>query len=665
MRSPGSILAVVLLVALGSPAVPSLGSADCVDYRDFIHWVGSIDTSGAARDVAVSGSFAYVATTPGNADGVGLDVIGIGMSTTYPPKTVGSVDLGGPQVWEARVTASGAYAYVTTSQYCQGGALRVVDATDPAHPELVGELAILGDTYVVTVSGTYAYLAEGCRYEGLEVIDISDPRNPRRVGGVATPGYAYGMAVSGTRAYVAAQDWHYPYVGSLQVIDISDPENPSILGSIVMAVGPVAVSGNIAYVGVGGTGVYAVDISDPVSPHIVGSVELDQYATVSRVVVSGPHLYVAGSPFQVFDISDPANLKVAGSVDLVGAGGLAIAGPFAYVTSGRLEMIAISNPGSPPLVGSVDTPGQARDVAVVGTHAYVADWPEGLQVIDIANPGDPHIVGQMATPGYAEHVAARGTLVYMALGSSPPVGPPGGLAVIDVRRPQSPRQLGSVALQHSSRGLAVVGNYAYVSGNTDTTGRLSVIDIRDSHDPRVVGSVSIPAFARGLAVSETHAFVAVKSVDYPYVYSLQGIDVRNPALPWLSGKLDLPQGAAAVTLSGDYAFVLGFQLQVVDVSNPYNMKLVSTVELPGNPGNHPAVTVSGNLAYAAMVGSVQAIDVENSRYARPVAGAPGGGGGLAVSGDYLYAAAGLRGLLVLPTHCQLKGSSESERFSHD
>ena len=120
-----------------------------------------------------------------------------------------------------------------------------------------------------------------------------------------------------------------------------------------------------------------------------------------------------------------------------------------------------------------------------------------------------------------------------------------------------------------------------------------------------------------------------------------------------------------MALSGHYAFVLGFQLQIVDISTLYPMKLVSTVAVPGNPGNHPAVTVSGNLAYAAMVGSVQAIDVENSRYARPVAGAPGGGGGLAVSGDYLYSAAGLRGLLVLPTHCQLKGSSESERFSHD
>jgi hypothetical protein len=452
MRPAESAIVVFLLVLLGSLAAPTPGSADCVDYRDFIHWAGSIDTSGAARDVAVSGSFAYVATTPGNADGVGLDVIRTGISTTYPPKIVGSVDLGGPQASEARVTASGAYAYVTTSRYCQGGALRVVDATDPAHPELVGELAILGDTHVMTVAGTYAYLAEGCRYEGLEVIDISDPRNPRPMGGVATPGYAYGMAVSGARAYVAVQDWHYPYVGSLQVIDISDPENPSILGSIVMAVGPVAVSGNIAYVGAGGSGVYAVDISDPVNPHIVGSVALDQYATVSRVVVSGPHLYVAGSPFQVFDVSDPANLEVVGSVELVAAGGLAIADPFAYVTSGRLEMIAISNPSSPPLVGSVDTPGQARDVAVVGTHAYVADWPEGLQVIDIANPGDPRIVGQTATPGYAELVAARRSLVYVALGSSPPVGPPGGLAVIDVRRPRYPRLLGSVAIQHESRG---------------------------------------------------------------------------------------------------------------------------------------------------------------------------------------------------------------------
>ena len=52
-------------------------------------------------------------------------------------------------------------------------------------------------------------------------------------------------------------------------------------------------------------------------------------------------------------------------------------------------------------VGSVDTPGEAIDVAVSGSYAYVADYASGLQVIDITSPVSPHPVGSVDTPGRA------------------------------------------------------------------------------------------------------------------------------------------------------------------------------------------------------------------------------------------------------------------------
>jgi hypothetical protein len=175
-----------------------------------------------------------------------------------------------------------------------------------------------------------------------------------------------------------------------------------------------------------------------------------------------------------------------------------------------------------------------------------------------------------------------------------------------------------------------------------------VIDIRESHDPRVVGSVNISRFAYGLAVSKTTAFVALRSVDYPYVYSLQAIDVTIPALPRLAGRLDLLYGAGSVALSGKYAYVVAFDLQIVDVSDPFNLRLAGIL---GAPGSWGGITVSGDIAYAAMAGSVVVIDVSNPRYPRFVGSAPSGGGDVAVSGEYLYAASLLQGLLVLPTHC--------------
>ena len=52
----------------------------------------------------------------------------------------------------------------------------------------------------VTVSGTYAYVADG--FYGMQIVDIANTSAPR-IGAVDTPGDATGVAVSGTHAYVA------------------------------------------------------------------------------------------------------------------------------------------------------------------------------------------------------------------------------------------------------------------------------------------------------------------------------------------------------------------------------------------------------------------------------------------------------------------------------
>ena len=77
-------------------------------------------------------------------------------------------------------------------------------------------------------------------------------------------------------------------------------------------------------------------------------------------------------------------------------------------------MIDITTPSAPVEVGFVDTPGYACGVAVVGSHAYVADDYEGLRVIDVTTPSAPVEVGFVDTPGYAEGVAVAGGYAYVA-----------------------------------------------------------------------------------------------------------------------------------------------------------------------------------------------------------------------------------------------------------
>jgi len=175
--------------------------------------VGSYDTPGYAMDVAVSGSYAYVADSDS-----GLRVIDI--STPSSPTEVGFYDT--PYLAKD-VAVSGNYAYVADSE----SGLRVIDISTPSNPTEVGFYDTPGQADGVAVSGDYAYIAD---FGGLRVINISSPSNPYEVGYYDTPGQAWGVAVSG--GYVCVVDGYAGlqiYENLLAGIDEKDNNNGKVL----------------------------------------------------------------------------------------------------------------------------------------------------------------------------------------------------------------------------------------------------------------------------------------------------------------------------------------------------------------------------------------------------------------------------------------------------
>lgn len=82
--------AAFLFCAIPFPSVSiSTASAQvCLDYGDYLHWVGKVDTPSPAFGVAVTGNYAYVVDEVG-----GLLVIDI--SVPESPAIVGGVDTPG------------------------------------------------------------------------------------------------------------------------------------------------------------------------------------------------------------------------------------------------------------------------------------------------------------------------------------------------------------------------------------------------------------------------------------------------------------------------------------------------------------------------------------------------------------------------------------------
>ncbi|MCH8067730.1 MAG: hypothetical protein IID16_00450, partial [Candidatus Marinimicrobia bacterium] len=165
------------------------------------------------------------------------------------------------------------------------GTLEVVDISDPANPVELGKVLTTSVVQGVTVSGSYAYVANGDA--GLRIIDVSTPSSPQEVGFFDTGGNAFGVAVSGSYAYVADR------VDGLRIIDVSTPSSPQEVGFFDtggMAYG-VAVSGSYAYVADRWDGLRIIDISTPSGPIEVGFFDTD--VSAFGVAVSGSYAFVA------------------------------------------------------------------------------------------------------------------------------------------------------------------------------------------------------------------------------------------------------------------------------------------------------------------------------------------------------------------------------------
>ncbi len=263
---------------------------------------------------------------------------------------------------------------------------------------------------------------------------------------------------------------------------------------------------------------------------------------------------------------------------------VAISGDYAFVADNYsgLHVIDISDPSVPDSVGSYDTPGSAYGVAISGDYAFVADDSSGLHVIDISDPANPLLAGSYDTPGRAMGVVVAGNYAYVADYLS-------GLQIIDISDPTTLTLAGNYDTPSNAHGVAISGDYAYVA---DYNAGLLVLDISDPVAPVLVGSYDTPGPAWGVTISGNHAFV----VDHTSGFHV--IDISDPTAPELTGSYDTPGTALGVAISGDYAYVADGSpgLQVIDISDPTKLTLSWSYDTPGYAEN---IAIFGSIACVA------------------------------------------------------------------
>lgn len=283
--------------------------------------------------------------------------------------------------------------------------------------------SISGPIDLVRAEGAFAYVTRG---ERLTVFDLSNPAAPARRGSHAFPEKIWGFEVTGALAYVAAGH------SGLWILDVSDPDAPFVRGSVKTPgqAKNVAVSGDRAVVADHMSGVDVIDVSDVAAPAAVGSAYTDGYAR--DVAMAGPLAFAVDHPagFYVLDVTRPDPLDPVGSLQSASAP--------------RHVEILETDPNVAVLVGGVPyDPLRAlrRDAA--------PDDPRGaLQIYDVSDPAAPALVTTFPTPGDAQRAELRGALAYVADG-------PAGLSVVDLSAPAAPTVVGGYSTRRSARDVAV------------------------------------------------------------------------------------------------------------------------------------------------------------------------------------------------------------------
>jgi len=203
------------------------------------------------------------------------------------------------------------------------------------------------------------------------------------------------------------------------------------------------------------------------------------------------------------------------------------------------------------------------------------------------------IVGSVDTPDYALDIAVDGNYAYIACGNS-------GLQIIDIGDPFKPlikpSIIGWVDTPGYASGIAVAGNYAYVA---DGNSGLQIIDISKPSQPIIIAFVYDSAYS--VSISGNYAYIVGSS--------LQVIDITNPLKPIIVGSVYAP--GLGITVAGNYAYVSGGYngLQVIEISKPSQPIIIGSVDTPGYA---KSVSISANYAYVADDSEgLQVIDVSN------------------------------------------------------
>jgi len=505
--------------------------------------IGELTLPGPIFDIQIVGNYAYIA----NYDD-GLRVVDI--SNPAEPVEVGFFDTAGQSY---KIAIAGDFAFVADAE----NGLCIIDISDSAAPSQVGNVPTDRTTLAVAAIGNQAYYAG---YWGdLHILDVTNPTSPSETSVFNLSGDSYDMTVSGNYVYVAHDQ-------ILSVVDVTDPAIPVLADNELLdgVATSVVVSGEYAFVGAssGGLEILQFTTSPPATLTEIAVFDTEGYA--SDVAVGGDFAFVSDrhEGLRIIDISMLASPFEAGQFETAGQiHSVAVAQNLAFLGDRErgLHIIDFLNRSQPVRIGHLNTSGTMLDVVVRGNYAYIADYDQGLRVIDISTPTAPFEAGSLPISHYANYVVIRGDRAYVSEAHS-------GLRIVDISTPTAPTTLSTIDPAAGSVHRAVVNDtHVFVA---KAAHGISVIDITNPLLPEEVGSfdpVDFSASIWGLDIAGDYAYLADHAEDNLYI-----VDISDPAAPSQVNIVATEFRPEDIVIHDGFAFVACYNagLRVFDLAVP-------------------------------------------------------------------------------------------------
>lgn len=268
-------------------------------------------------------------------------------------------------------------------------------------------------------------------------------------------------------------------------------------------------------------------------------------AWIDVLAVSGAHVYVLRSDaiqIEVYDATDPANIEQRSALQIPWKGAdIQVNGNrlYAATSSGAFQVLDSTAPATPTVLHTLVIPKDAAAIETNGSDLFILNDSSGqrnVTLFDLTNPGLPTGVAQVTslqTVGSIVDIAATNERLYLGTLGS-------GLQGYDVSDLAEPVALGSYG--SNATQVAAAGDLAFVH-----SGSFTVVDF----------SVT-PAAALDSVTGVGHAdYFRLGTYVFGVSNKLTVVDVSDPPNVSIAWSSQLPWSGRAVVAQGGYTYTVG------------------------------------------------------------------------------------------------------------